>query len=230
MEFTHFSTYCRLDSAIYGDILAGRRDIYAFGFPSLQSSLDSLVCAPPNSLSWAYSEIGLTIIGDTTGFTQTHPIGESVGLEIRVTAANGSWVYSGAPNQPKDRRRNSPLTTQMAQLPGNCTASRRRRTYSFTLRAPIISPAYLSGDGYSNDAIWRSPPAIFWEAAVMQASNVTNTILSSEGLTGAITRRGPPTCVRGRPWESRLICLDIKRVGFPKWCNLAMPRRGSLPL
>ena len=161
MEFTPFTAYCIVGSAVYGDLIIGRWNIYAFGAFHLQRFLDDLIRTPSCSIARAYAELGPTPVDEDACFIQTHPVGGSVGLEIHMTKEDGSWRYSGESQichkgakdtiqscfrWPKCQSTNlPPIVGQRIALSGG---------------RPTFSSYSIPDDGYANDAVWRPSPSV----------------------------------------------------------------------
>ena len=60
MEFTPTSAYFQLDSAVYGDILVGRWNIYGYGTFGMAAFANSLQCGAPDNMDLVYDKRGFT--------------------------------------------------------------------------------------------------------------------------------------------------------------------------
>ena len=66
-EFTPFSSHCSVDSAVYGDLIAGRWNLYAFGAFDLKLFLSLLKPVPPKTLAGKYRDLGFEAMQDDSG-------------------------------------------------------------------------------------------------------------------------------------------------------------------
>ena len=93
-NFDHHSGVASVDSALSGDVLADRWNVYAFGSFPLGEFANTLPRRPPHILGECYARCELDASPDEEGFLAAHDIPYSIGKEIRVNASDGRWFFS----------------------------------------------------------------------------------------------------------------------------------------
>ena len=87
--FSHHGHWV-VDSALYGDVVAASRNIYAFGKFDMDQCKQIVQLAEPQNFAQRYTELNLEASDDPFGFLHIMESRDSMGKEIRAIDADGN--------------------------------------------------------------------------------------------------------------------------------------------